>query len=100
MKLNEKSYKKILDLCFKGDKYLEKHNYINAIKIYAKALALVPFPKEMWEASTWIYSALGEALFLNLNYRNALCEFLNAYNCPDGTSNPFINLRMDSVFIK
>ncbi|MBS6591944.1 MAG: hypothetical protein KH324_10670, partial [Ruminococcus sp.] len=60
MELNEKKYKIILDLCAKGDNYLEKHNYTNAIKLYTKALALVPSPKEIWEASTWIYTALGE----------------------------------------
>jgi len=100
MELNEKKYKIILDLCAKGDNYLEKHNYTNAIKLYTKALALVPSPKERWEASTWIYTALGEAHFLNFNYRKALCEFMNAYNCPDGISNPFINLRIGQCFYK
>lgn len=100
MKLNEKTYNKILDLCAEGDNYLEKDNYKNAIKKYTNALALIPSPKELWEASTWIYTALGEAHFLNFNYQNALSEFMNAYNCPDGISNPFINLRIGECFYK
>lgn len=100
MELNDKTYKEITDLCAQGDNYLEKDDYKNALKKYTAALDLIPSPKEIWEASTWIYTALGEAYFLKAEYQNALNEFMNAYKCPDGVSNPFINLRIGECFYK
>ncbi|MDE6593556.1 MAG: hypothetical protein K2K57_10920 [Oscillospiraceae bacterium] len=100
MELNDKIYNQILKLCNKGDKLLEKSKFEAAIKQYTKALELVPHPKEFWEASTWIYAALGEVYFLKNDHNSALNEFMNAYNCPDGISNPFINLRIGECYYK
>ena len=94
MELDDKIYGKVTILCDEGEALLEKGLYDKALKKYKKALDLVPLPKEEWEASTWIYSAIGDTYFLKEKYKTASTYFYNALNCPDGISNPFILLRL------
>ena len=98
MELDDKIYDQITKLCDVGDNLADESDYDNAIKAYNRALELVPLPKEIWEASTWIYTAIGDAYFLDRHYNKALDNFFNAMKCPDGTSNPFINLRIGECF--
>lgn len=98
MELDDKLYDQIVKLCDIGDNLADSSDYENAIKTYNRALELVPLPKEIWEASTWIYTAIGDAYFLDRHYNTALDNFLNAMKCPDGTSNPFINFRIGECF--
>ncbi len=94
MELDERLYEKITDLCDEGEGLLEEGLYEKALTKYKKALDLLPLPKEEWEASTWIYSAIGDTYFLKKDYKTASTYFYNALNCPDGISNPFILLRL------
>lgn len=66
----------------------------DGITKYNEALDLVPSPKEDWEASTWTYTALGDAYFLKSHFKEASNFFYDALNCPGGIENPFINLRL------
>lgn len=94
MELQDDLYDRITGLCSKGDEFVELSDYENAIKMYLKALDLVPEPKNNWASSTWIYTALGDTCYMNKDF-NAAKEFLfNAINCPDGIENPFIMLRL------
>lgn len=94
MILDDKLYRKIVDLCNDGDDLIEDDNYNEAIVKYKAALDLVPLPKNKWEASTWIYTALGDTYFLKEDYIRASEYFYNALNCPEGISNPFVLLRL------
>jgi tetratricopeptide (TPR) repeat protein len=89
MELTEKIYGKILDLCAVGDQMAETGEYDQAIEKYS-----IPHPKNEWETSTWVYSALGDVCFLKGDYKEATEYFYHAYNCPDGLSNPFVLLRL------
>lgn len=93
MELEDKVYEKIVKLCERGDFLAEQEKYDEAVKIYLEALELVPFPKEDWEASTWIYTAIGDSYYMNENYEEAVEYFYDAMNCPDGITNSFILLR-------
>ncbi|MEK4628252.1 MAG: tetratricopeptide repeat protein [Solibacillus sp.] len=99
MELNDQVYDQIVELCNAGNAMAEKGIYDKAIKYYSTALDLVPLPKNTWETSTWIYTALGDTYFMNIDYENAKSNLYNALNCPDGNSNPFILLRLgESLF--
>lgn len=94
MELNSEIYNRILELCSNGDKMVEKGDFVKAIQCYEKALDLVPSPKNTWDTSTWIYTALGDTYFLINNHKKAIEYFYNAMNCPDALNNPFILLRL------
>ena len=98
MEINDKEYEKILKLCAKGDKLVEKGNLNKALLKYEEALNLVPNPKDEWEASTWIYAAIGEVYYVADENEEALDYFLEVLKCPDGLGNPFINLRIGQCF--
>ncbi|MGG2016525.1 tetratricopeptide repeat protein [Bacillus sp. S10(2024)] len=94
MELNDQVYDRIVKLCNEGNAFVEKGKGDKAIESYIAALDLVPLPKNNWETSTWIYTALGDTYFLNGEYEKAKSNFYNALNCPEGISNPFILLRL------
>ncbi|MEC1180061.1 tetratricopeptide repeat protein [Metasolibacillus meyeri] len=99
MELNDQVYDQIVKLCNEGNAFVEQGKDDKAIEIFRAALDLVPLPKSDWEASTWIYTALGDTYFLNGDYEKAKSNLYNALNCPEGTSNPFILLRLgESLF--
>ena len=94
MELDNLLYEKIMKLCNDGDHLSEQERYDEAITQYNLALDLVPYPKKDWEASTWIFSAIGDAFFMKNDYKNSSNCFYDALNCPDGKVNPFILLRL------
>ncbi|MFE6076981.1 tol-pal system YbgF family protein [Paenibacillus sp. NPDC057886] len=87
-------------ICDEGDALSEDGEVEQAIKKYLTALKLVPLPKNEWEASTWIYAALGDAYFTNEEYVQAKDSFFNALNCPEGISNPLILLRLGESLVE
>ncbi|MFJ5562455.1 tetratricopeptide repeat protein [Lysinibacillus xylanilyticus] len=99
MELDDQVYDQIVQLCKQGNNLVENGQIEKAIESYIAALDLVPLPKENWETSTWIYTALGDTYFLNCDYEKAKSDLYNALNCPNGISNPFILLRLgESLF--
>lgn len=97
MEMNEELYEEIVALCEKGDALFENDQFEQALHQYTVALDLVPAPKTDWEASTWIYSSLGDIYFCIEEYEKAKHCFYDAYNCPDGIVNPFILLRLGEI---
>ncbi len=61
--LNDQVYDQIVKLCNEGNAFVEKGKDDKAIESYIAALDLVPLPKNIWETSTWIYTALGDTYF-------------------------------------
>ncbi|REK76863.1 tetratricopeptide repeat protein [Paenibacillus paeoniae] len=97
--INEKVHEQIVQLCKQGNTLFEKGQTDQAIESYTAALELVPLPKHEWDTSTWIYTAIADTYFHKGNYEIAKNNLLNALNCPDGISNPFILLRLgESLF--
>jgi tetratricopeptide (TPR) repeat protein len=94
MELQDDLYEEILSLCSDGDNLVEESRFDAAIEIYLKALDLVPDPKNNWEASTWIYTAIGDTYYIKGDYEASKNYFFEAINCPDGIENPFILLRL------
>lgn len=100
MELNDELYDEITALCSDGDELAENSEFDKAIIKYKKALSLIPEPVEQWEAALWVYAAIGDTYFLKNEYETAMKFLFNAYNCPDGFSNPFINLRIGECFFE
>ena len=100
MELEDELYDSIMVKCESGDGLVEEDRYSEAKKMYLEALELIPEPRNNWEASTWVYTALGDACFFEKDFTNALNYFFDAMNCPDGIANPFILLRIGQCFIE
>jgi len=94
MELDDHLYEQITALCAEGDKLFEKRSFDKALEHYSSALALVPNPKNDWHASVWINTALGDTYFFMKDFEKAKNAFYDAYNGPDATGNPFVNLRL------
>lgn len=100
MEIEETIYANITKLSKEGDALAERKQFAEALKKYNEALELVPVPKTDWEAATWLYAAIGDSYFFAKQFVNALNAFREAYKCPDGISNPFINLRIGECYFE
>lgn len=100
MELSEELHNQIIDLSEQGESFLEFEKYDEALVKFQEALDLVPYPKKDWEASTWLYASIGDTLFSKQLYKESLNAFLDAYNCPDGTNNPFVNLKLGECYFE
>ena len=98
MELDDELYEQITALAESGDVFAEKEEFGNAINEYEKALALLPEPKTDLEAATWLYVALGDALFNQKNFNGALGAYQRALLSPDGTGNPYVWFSLGSAF--
>lgn len=98
MELEKNIHKKIKQYCKIGDAMVEKQKYDEAIDYYIKAKELLPEPIYVWEASSWIFTAIGEVYFIVENYYNAIVFFGEAEKSLGGKSNPFILLRIGQCY--
>ena len=89
MELNDDIYDQITDLAEEGDALLSNEKLEEALKKYTSALNLLPAPKSGWEASTWLYTAIGDVHFVAKDYDLALEAYTTVLRCPDGISNPY-----------
>jgi tetratricopeptide (TPR) repeat protein len=83
----------------RGDELAAARAFEKAIAEYNKAWALVPTPKNDWNASTWILAAIADAAFLS-GYKTSAREALQyAMTCPGALGNPFLHLRYGQVLL-
>ncbi len=92
--LNEQLHSRIASLSKDGDDLLSAKRFTAAVALFQEAWALLPEPKDDWDAATWILSAIGDAHFLSKQYDRALETLGKAVRCPGGLGNPFIHLRL------
>src|SRR5688572_32428790 len=83
-----------------GNALMEARRFVDAEKEFHAALALVPDPKGNFAESTWIYTAIGDACFLDRRFDAALDAFCSAIDGPDGLGNPFIHLRLGQTLLE
>lgn len=96
--LEKDIHSQIVDLSKKGDDYFDAGNYEKAIEEYQKGIDLLPLPKNKWEAASWLYTAIGDAYFMQNKYEKSLDNFFEALNSYQSQSNPFINLRIGQCY--
>ena len=95
--LNNEIHTRIKSLCADGDSLADRKEFKLALEKYEEALRLVPEPNFKWEASTWIFTAIGDAHFLSGHIKEAYTAFSSAAACPGGIGNPFIHLRLGEI---
>lgn len=94
MTLSPDVQKEIDRHCSNGDLLLDDGQFDAALAAYQSAMNLIPEPKENWEASTRIYTAIGDTLSYMCNYAEALQALQKAIASPDGLGNPYIHLKL------
>ncbi|WP_442587888.1 tetratricopeptide repeat protein [Pedobacter sp. AW31-3R] len=99
--LTEEQQSLIDDFCEKADLELDKEDYPAAVSYFNKALAVLPEPKEDWEAAGWLQASIGDAYFNDSKYTEALEPLLAAqYIYGDEEANPFVLLRLGEVYFE
>lgn len=88
------TYDQVTKLSAEGDRLAEANAYEEAIQKYNDAWQLIPEPKNDWEASTWLLTAIGDACFQACFFTSGTEAFEYALKCPAGFGNPFIHLRL------
>ncbi len=94
MELNNEIYIIVKECSRLGEMFFEVGEYKYAIEKYKEALEILPHSKNQWEAATWLNTALGDSYFMVDSYEEAKNYLFDALNCPNGTENPFILLRL------
>ena len=94
MSLSDSIYEEITKLCKQGDFLVRSGDYRGALRLFHRSWKLLPEPKEDWDASMWILSAIGDAHFFLGDFQNVIAALSNAVHCPNGLGNPFVHLRL------
>jgi tetratricopeptide (TPR) repeat protein len=92
--LPDEVYEQIEVLSEEGNVLADEENYDAALVKFTAALALLPEPKQEWEASTWLHASIGDMLFLKGDYAAAANSFFDALNGPDAQALGFVQLRL------
>ena len=93
-------YAEIAALSKLGDDLVKAGQLEPAKEKYIAALKLLPENHREWEASTWLYVAIGDVHFSMGNYEKAFKCFFNAVQCPKGLGNPYIHLRLGQLYFE
>jgi len=94
MEIPDSVHAEIQDLCAEGDVLVEMGEATQAYENYIAALALVPEPKETFNATTWILAALGDLYFNSKDFAQTAQVMTDAMKCAGGLGNPFLHLRL------
>lgn len=97
LELSEKIHEAINLHCERGDTFAENKQYEDAIREYNQAWALIPSPKNEWEAATWVLAAITDAAYLGGFEATARKTVEYAMTCPGAIGNPFLHLRFGQI---
>ena len=100
LQLDPAAHERIVALCAEGDRHAEAGRYGSALGRYAEAWALIPDPKERWNAATWVIAAIADCWFLAGKYDEVLRALEFGMNCPGAVGNPFLHLRFGQALLE
>jgi tetratricopeptide (TPR) repeat protein len=83
-----------------GDALAAQRRYPDAVDLYRRAWSLLPEPKEVWSAATWLLVAIADAQFLSLEFASAADTLESAKFCPGAIGNPFVHLRLGQSLLE
>jgi len=88
--------------CEQGDAEMEDEHFMAAAELFRKAYAILPDPKEEWEASGYITASLGDALFSAGKFDEALgqLQIAHAFYSSGEQPNPFVLLRLGETLFE
>jgi len=90
-------YQKIVAFCEQGNTLSDNGKFEEAYNKFNEAFALIPFPREKWETSSWVLGAAGDMAFLLKSFTRAKELFGAAALCEGGAESTFIHLRLGQV---
>lgn len=85
-------HERITDLSEQGNDMLDAGNADGAIVVWRSALALLPEPKQKWDAAMWLHASIGDAQQQKGETEDALSSFRQAAASADGYANGFVQL--------
>ncbi|PNY81273.1 tetratricopeptide repeat protein [Deinococcus koreensis] len=91
--LSDDLHAEVTRLCAEGDDLAEAEQFDAALATYQQALDLLPEPVDHWDATFWLYTAIGDAHFLRGSYEDAWQSF-NRAQLIGPLDNAFIHLRI------
>lgn len=92
--LPDELHQRIVALSERANEAIDSGKPADAIDPLNEALDLLPEPQHDWDAWTWLNATLGDAHFALADYKNAKISLFDALSGPDGSTNPFILLRL------
>ena len=98
--LSDELHEEISLLSERGDHFAEAGEYRAAIRNYEEAYALLPEPRDDWEAATWLHAAIADAHFYCREFAEARDAMDRAAASPDGLGNPFVHLRLGQTSLE
>ncbi len=87
-------------LCREGDRFAGIDQFDDAIEKYQAAWDLLPAPQQQWPAATWILLSVGDAYFWLKDFHDGATFLLEALDCPNGDSNPYLLLRLGQCLLE
>ncbi|TDX83833.1 hypothetical protein EDE05_106242 [Neorhizobium sp. R1-B] len=90
--LPDEIYDRVSDLSERGNDFLDADQYDEAITVWRSALALLPEPRQKWEAAVWLNASIGDAQQQKGETEEALASFRQAAASADGYANGFVQL--------
>lgn len=93
-------YDLIVAFYAEGEKLIQEGRIGSALGQYADAWSLIPDPKEQWDLSTPVISAIADCWFLAGEYSEVLRALEFGMNCPDAVGNPFLHLRLGQALLE
>ncbi len=87
-------YEQVEALSEDGNDLIDDGDAAGAEAVWRQALALLPEPRDIWEAYTWLNASIGEACYLQEDYDGAVQVLFDALNGPEAQANPFIHYML------
>lgn len=87
-------YEHVEALSEEGNDLIDDGDAAGAEAVWRQALDLLPEPRDVWEAYTWLNASIGEACYVQENYDDAVQVLFDALNGPEAQANPFIHYML------
>jgi hypothetical protein len=100
IRIDQAAYDRIRALYQEGEKLTQSGLISSAFAKYVEAWSLIPDPKELWNISTPVISAIADCCFLAGEYGEVLQALELGMHCPGAADNPFLHLRLGQALLE
>lgn len=100
MELADELHARIEELSLEGSALYDASQMQGAIQKWTEAIDLLPEPRGVWEAFTWLSGSIGDAQYQLGDFDAARHSFLDALNDLDGQENPFLHYRLGQCLFR
>jgi hypothetical protein len=100
IRIDQATYERIVALYEEGEKLTQSGQIPDAFQKYVEAWYLIPDPRELWDISTPLISAIADCCFLAGEYGEVLQALEFGMHCPGAVGNPFLHLRLGQALLE